>query len=207
VALLQGIVLISCGGSPTEPEQSIPADFNKSGACVARARFGDPASSPYVLPYPPGTASFVSQSYCFIAGGHRDQLAYDFDFPIGSPVVAARAGTVRRAEDSFEDDNNEAADRMNAVWIEHDDGTAALYAHLQQDGVVVQVDQRVALGELIGTSGNSGPTGNRPHLHFRVFLFFGSGGRDLAINFRNSEGELDGRQGLKMGVIYRASSP
>jgi murein DD-endopeptidase MepM/ murein hydrolase activator NlpD len=43
----------------------------------------------------------------------------------------------------------------------------ALYAHLREGGVLVRVGQRVARGQEIGLSGNTGFTSG-PHLHFAV---------------------------------------
>lgn len=52
-----------------------------------------------------------------------------------------------------------------AVILQHPDGRATLYAHLQ--GPTVRVAQRVKQGEVIGVSGDTGyATG--PHLHFEA---------------------------------------
>jgi len=193
--------LAACGGGDSGPTE--PQDFNKTGACVARAVFGDPAASDYVLPYPVGDEHFLRQSYCFSGGGHRNQLAYDFGMPIGLPVTAARSGTVRRVEDSFEDEGSDAA-RINVIHIEHADGTVAFYAHLKQHGTLVEIGDFVSVGRQIAWSGNSGLT-LQPHLHFGVFQSWPPReGFDLAVNFRNAEGPLDSRGGLLEGNVYRA---
>ncbi|NKB87209.1 MAG: peptidoglycan DD-metalloendopeptidase family protein [Acidobacteria bacterium] len=194
--------LAACGGS----SPVAPLGENINIACLARASFSEPAESDYVLPYPVGDARYVSQSYCFERGGHINQLAYDFDAPIGATVVAARAGSVIRAEDAFEDVGTGTTSELNFLHIEHADGTVAFYAHLQQGGIVVEVGQFVDQGEPIATSGNSGSTGDRPHLHFQVLASAGRGGdNDIPVNFRNADGPLDDRRGLRRGITYRAS--
>jgi murein DD-endopeptidase MepM/ murein hydrolase activator NlpD len=49
----------------------------------------------------------------------------------------------------------------------HEDGTMAVYAHLQPESVIVRPGQRVNTGQRLGASGNTGfSTG--PHLHFAL---------------------------------------
>jgi len=171
--------------------------------CLARAEFGDPALSEYILPYRSGEDYYLSQSYCS-AGSHHNQLAYDFNMPIGTEVLAARAGRVKGVRDSSPDNGVGDGDH-NYVFIQHDDGTVAFYAHLMQDGVVVEPGDEVNQGDLIAYSGNSGQTGGNPHLHFGVYLdWLPQEGRDTPVNFSNAAGELDARGGLAVGVRYEA---
>ena len=96
--------------------------------------------------------------------------AIDFGADIGTPVVAARAGTVMEIENGFARNGHDArqdGERANYVRVLHDDGTMALYAHLDRDGVVARVGQRVRRGDALGLSGNTGYS-NGPHLHFVV---------------------------------------
>jgi murein DD-endopeptidase MepM/ murein hydrolase activator NlpD len=58
-------------------------------------------------------------------------------------------------------------DKANTVAIVHDDGTVAEYAHLSPGPDSVKPGQRVAAGELLGYSGNTGYSSG-PHLHFIV---------------------------------------
>ncbi len=100
----------------------------------------------------------------------QNRHAVDFAAGIGTPVIAARTGTVMEVEADFARAGLDAetfAGRANFVRIVHDDGTMALYAHLDVDGVLVRVGQRVRKGEAIGFSGNTGFTAG-PHLHFTV---------------------------------------
>jgi murein DD-endopeptidase MepM/ murein hydrolase activator NlpD len=175
---------------------------------MERAVFGDPAASPYVLPYPVGCSFRLAQGYCNPRGGHRNQLAYDFDMPIGEPVVAARAGVVRRVRDDLPDTGaTPDPGQHNNILILHDDGTVAFYGHLKQNSVVVRVDQRVVQGQRIAASGNSGNTLGEPHLHFGVYQSWpATEGFDVAVNFRNADGPLNERRGLITGAVYEAQS-
>ena len=53
------------------------------------------------------------------------------------------------------------------VRVLHDDGTMSLYAHLNWNTIRVVPGQRVARGESLGRSGNTGFS-TTPHLHFQV---------------------------------------
>ena len=100
----------------------------------------------------------------------QNRHALDFAADIGTPVLAARAGTVMQVEAGFRASglaSGDARGRANFIRILHDDGSMALYAHLAVDGVQVRGGQQVQAGQRIGLSGNTGfSTG--PHLHFAV---------------------------------------
>lgn len=189
--------IVSCG-SPESPNLPVPP------ACLSRAVFGDPAQSPYVLPYPVGVAYRVLQSYCNSQGSHSHQLAYDFQMPIGSPVAAAREGLVVQVVDLYLDSDRDNS-HFNYILIQHADGTVAFYAHLQIHSMAVRQNDRVEKGQPLACSGSCGtPIAD---LHFGVYESFPPReGYDLAINFRNAQGPLDARGGLQSGVIYLALS-
>ena len=100
----------------------------------------------------------------------HSRYAIDFAVPVGTIVQAARAGTVMDIERYFHragQDPERDGPRANYVRILHEDGSMAVYAHLDYKGVLVSPGERVDIGQAIGRSGNTGfSTG--PHLHFSV---------------------------------------
>ena len=188
---------LACGAS-TAPPTPTPSQ----SACLDRATFGPAAQSAYVLPYPVGAAYEVFQSYCYTSWTHGNQLAYDFLMSEGTPVTAARAGVVVALVDRWED-SDWASDHFNYVFIRHEDGSAAFYAHLQLHSFLVQVGDQVSAGQRIGSSGHNGTP--VAHLHFGVYRTWpAADGNDLPVNFRNAAGPLDARGGLQRGVAYTA---
>jgi murein DD-endopeptidase MepM/ murein hydrolase activator NlpD len=136
---------------------------------------GDPNAKPrevnYQLPLGQQTQR-VEQGYggSFSHTDPQNLYAVDFAADIGTPVLAARDGVVMQVESDFDKAGlslEKFGGRANFVRIVHDDGTMALYAHLQEDGALVHPGQRVQAGEQIGLSGNTGFT-TGPHLHFAV---------------------------------------
>lgn len=78
---------------------------------------------------------------------------------LGTPIYAARAGTVKYAA--------RLGTYGNWIEITHDDGISTGYAHIRDGGILVSVGQRVEVGQLIALVGSTGySTG--PHLHFEV---------------------------------------
>jgi len=200
-------VVASTSTTSTQPTATTRTTFDRSGhtpleRCLERAVFGDPAESPYVLPFPAGAGYAVLQSYCNDDGSHENQLAYDFAAPIGSEIIAARGGFVSVVVEGTSDTANTS--QFNYIFIRHDDGTVAFYAHLTRDGAVVEVGDTVEQGDLIGYSGSSGRTGEV--IHFGVYgVDPPRDDADRAINFSNAEGQLDERGGLRVGTFYRAT--
>lgn len=91
--------------------------------------------------------------------------------PVGTPVRAAREGTVVVVRDDHTrrcPDVN-CADEANYVLLRHDDGSVAEYGHLAFRGVYVRAGQCVARAQVIATSGATGRV-TAPHLHFVVRL-------------------------------------
>jgi murein DD-endopeptidase MepM/ murein hydrolase activator NlpD len=148
----------------------------------------------YRLPYAPGKSYRVLQGY-----GSRfshtglEQFAVDFKMAEGTPVHAARDGVVARVEESNNigcwDDG--CGSHANFIVILHDDGTTGEYYHLQQDGALVEVGDRIDAGQKIGLSGNTGHT-TMPHLHFAVYRAAEWGTtQSIRIRFATADGVVD----------------
>lgn len=194
VSIAAVLVLAGCFSWPGRPEDpQIPT-------CMMSADFGNPQESAYVLPFPVGSEYEVFQTYCGpVSHGKDGQMSIDFLMPVGSEVVAARAGTVR----DVVDDNRDFGRAFNYIYIEHEDHTAAFYGHLAQHGVRVRVGEKVEAGQVIALSGSSGTS--LAHLHFGVSRQYPvRHPDDFPANFLNSDGDLDERGGLKYRVTYRA---
>ena len=194
----------------TMPAWILLSGCNEKGrkplACMERAVFGDPSQSAYILPYPIGASYRLMQGYCYPEGGHRNQLAYDFETPVGTQVIAARSGLVMKVRSDLPDDGKQPeSGQHNHIMIKHDDGTVAFYAHLKQNSILLKVGDRVSQGQPIAASGNSGNTQGLPHLHFGVYEGWpATEGFDVPVNFRNAEGTHDQRRGLRPGGYFKA---
>ena len=82
--------------------------------------------------------------------------------------------------------------------IQHDDGTLGEYMHLAPSGVRVSVGQKVARGDELALSGNTGFS-STPHLHFQVMTAATDGVSaqsypfDLAVSAQKTETPVQGR--------------
>jgi murein DD-endopeptidase MepM/ murein hydrolase activator NlpD len=191
-------------GDCNRPTCTVEEDFilerDLNCYCPSRAIFEAPASSEYILPFPAGESYYLSQSYCTPEGSHREQLHYDFDMPIGSEIVAARAGEVV----DIRDGHSNISTTFNYLFIKHEDGTVAFYAHFTPFRFAVSRGDSVLQGQLLGLSGSSGSPCCR-HLHFGVYQDNPPRhGHDVAVNFNNANGPLDSCGGLVWGAIYTA---
>ncbi len=158
---------------------------------------GDPAARHepqelYRLPYSPAASYLVSQAHPDKAT-HYDPSshhAFDFEMPIGTRVYAARGGIVIDVASDFYQsgtDSNRDGPRANIVRVYHADGTMGLYAHLNWNSIRVVPGQRVARGEYLADSGNTGfSTG--PHLHFVVQRNGGGSIVSVPIEFAGIDG-------------------
>lgn len=87
----------------------------------------------------------------------------------GRDVNAAASGRVTYVHDGERDDcQNNCSSGANVVQIQHNDGTATLYAHLKRWSITVDVGDWVDCNDKIGEMGSSGNS-SAPHLHFAVY--------------------------------------
>lgn len=192
-------VLSGCGGDST-------ARSDEACKRDAKGRYPSYKTSAYILPWQVGETYKVGQGNCTFGSHREDSLgkyAYDFPMPLGTSIVASRAGTVVHVVESHVDGTGIKGEE-NVVVIEHDDGSIAIYGHLTTLGAQVEKHQEVAQGDLIGLSGNSGGS-TAPHLHFHVESctqkIENCTREAVPINFSNTHAHIDG---LVQGKSYRA---
>ena len=91
-------------------------------------------------------------------GDRRFHSGVDLAGSQGTPIVAARSGTVTTA--SYNGSSG------YFVTINHGDGYSSSYLHLT--GFTVKVGQKVSRGQTIGYMGSTGVS-TGPHLHFSIY--------------------------------------
>ena len=166
---------------------------------------GDPdsehnAERPYRAPFALANKFLVSQTFPIgITHNAADSYyAVDIVMPVGTDIYAAREGlVVEVASTNFRagaDPEAEGAS-ANLVRILHEDGTYAIYAHLNWNTIRVMPGDEVKRGEYIADSGNTGfSTG--PHLHFVVLRNNGMRVESLPILFEGPNGaDIEARSG------------
>jgi len=124
----------------------------------------------YRLPWPEGLSYMFTQVPDGRITSHFTKArlnAVDIGMPAGVSVLSARAGVVEAVEAEQAPDEEPATYEGNFVRVRHDDGTAAVYAHLQYHSVAVTPGESVRAGQMLARSGASGDAA-RPHLHFAV---------------------------------------
>ena len=96
-----------------------------------------------------------------ILNSSRPHNGTDFAAPRGTPIMAAGAGIVERADrfGSF----------GNYIRVRHSNGYQTAYAHLQGFARGVRAGTRVQQGQTIGYVGTTGRS-TGPHLHYEVHL-------------------------------------
>lgn len=182
--------LTGCGSRGADSEHACSGTYPQQG------------TSAYVLPFSVGSSFAIGQGNCTgvddsHAAGTDDEFAYDIDMPIGTSLIASRAGTVQSVEERYRD-GNRTPGQENFVTVAHDDGSVGVYFHLTHDGVFVEVGDTVGQGEPIAASGDTGDS-TEPHLHFQVDRADGEG--SVPVVFRNTRANP---RGLVEGESYRA---
>ena len=117
-----------------------------------------PNANGWVLPVEGTVTSRMGTRANPTGRGSDNHTGIDIAAPGGTPIQAAKDGTVKFA-------GNRGDGYGNLVIIDHGDGTETYYAHAS--ALHVQPGQQVKAGDVVaavGTTGNS--TGN--HLHFEI---------------------------------------
>lgn len=124
----------------------------------AYATYSFPIKSTGELQWPVAEADYIPLSNCYEKPGHTG-----IDIPINNkPVLAADSGIVART-------GGPGGDAGNYIIINHGGGRWTNYQHLSVRNV--SVGQPITIGEVIGTSGNTGFVRGENggyHLHFGV---------------------------------------
>ena len=158
-----------------------------------------PANIDFYPPFPSGSEFPISQGFDGDST-HKDaanRYAVDIVMPIGTPILAARSGVVMDMEDDFHggEQKKRYLDRANRIRIVHDDGSMAVYAHLQPNSVRVYPGTQVPAGSWIANSGNTGFS-NGPHLHFVVQINIGMALESLPFRFLQPGGAAMTPEGI-----------
>ncbi|CAM4323838.1 M23 family metallopeptidase [Myxococcus xanthus] len=135
------------------------------------------------VPFACGRIHTVSQGHDTGSHQHNDTHAWDFRMPDGTPIVAARDGTVRlsRGDSTKGGCDEKFAPHANYVVISHGDGLETQYLHFS--AVVVKPGDVVKEGQLIGFSGSTGWACGA-HLHFKVARESGKGWNNPSVPAR-----------------------
>ena len=155
----------------TVPDAELPAPrpaglsaASSSAASSNRDSGGIAAPAAAASPRPAITLQWPLEDRRFITRGLTKPSAYndahpgvDIAVPVGTAIRAAGPGMVVEV--------GENAEYGRFIRLSHADGYETLYAH--NSSVTVAKDARVAAGDQIALSGNTGRS-TAPHLHFEV---------------------------------------
>ena len=83
---------------------------------------------------------------------------YDIAIPVGTEIIAPAAGTVTLGDPDLYYEGG-------TVFLDHGDGLVSVFLHMSEIDVVA--GDKVAVGDRLGASGNTGRTSG-PHLHWAV---------------------------------------
>ena len=111
---------------------------------------------PFLSDYFPVTGDYGSAT----AAGPNEgdpHLAVDFGTPLGTPLFSMGSGTVLNPND-----NPEGVTGGKTITVDYGDGIIVSFSHL--DEIFVKPGDRVAPGDWIGNTGNTGIS-TAPHLH------------------------------------------
>ncbi len=163
-------ILMSCAivaGCKKLPVHSGPTADPQSTAAGAALEKAEIKKVP--MPFPSGTSFKISQ----VAGGNKShstpglENAWDFDVPVGTPVVAVEDGQVIQVWEPNAGGacDPKLSDKAHNIKILAKDGSVAQYVHVQSR---VQIGDVVRKGQTIANTAMNGYICT-PQLHFNVF--------------------------------------
>lgn len=168
-----------------------------------KANFGDPNTSidknyRYSLPYLKGKKYKITQSFGgkFSHNQPHSKYAIDFGTKVGDTITAVRSGTVFFVKEDSKEHcrTKKCIGKGNKVLIIHSDGSMAHYIHLDFEGALVEVGDKVADGQPIAISGMTGFT-TIPHLHLVMYKY---GSTSIPFYFKGQK-----QKKLKQGKYYK----
>ena len=161
------------------------AAYFQQGLRIACLDLQDNLVGAYRYPWQGGLSHTVGQGNNSPPSGSHNgsqMWAFDFSLPAGTQIRAAREGIVEWFQENltatYNPDQPTEPGNMpfpagslqnwgNAVRLRHAGGFTSWYFHIQENGVLVNVGDVVAQGQVIAISGNTGRSSG-PHLHFHV---------------------------------------
>jgi len=150
------------GGSPSLERLSrqLPPGFEDATVAAARALA---LATAFGLAWPVPEHTPVSSPFGYrlhpVLGTRKLHTGVDLSVRVGTEVHAVADGTVRRASE----------DGVNGKVLILDHGRGVTTAYCHNSELLVRPGQRVARGELIARSGNTGRS-TGPHLHYQLEL-------------------------------------
>jgi murein DD-endopeptidase MepM/ murein hydrolase activator NlpD len=153
-----------------------------------------PVDAYYHMPFANNVTSWVqsqgnqSDPGCMGEGcpTHANAYAYDMKVPCNNEIRAARGGRVVKVKENQQAQVQKwccagqpecagcspicctisgASCPHNELWIRHQDDSVGRYVHMPMNGVLVNQNDVVRRGQLVGLIGNTGNSSG-PHLHF-----------------------------------------
>lgn len=203
------LALTGCGGDDSPPDGTLTVSSVTPipSTTPELVRFAFPVAGACL---PSGDQLMPNAPREYRSGTHEGIDFYGADgcaaIDEGTEVVAAKAGTVVRADRDYREmtpeelaeidariaaegkTDEEALDRFRGrqVWIDHGAGVVTRYAHLSGIAAGIRAGVAVKAGEVIGYVGNSGTPesvngdGGEMHLHFEIRVGDGYLGKGLS---------------------------
>ncbi|MGA2285780.1 MAG: M23 family metallopeptidase [Dehalococcoidia bacterium] len=200
ITSLFGLALVACGGGGAT---ATPTQVLKIVTRAASPTAGEPDLTGFAFPLagaclPSGDQLMPGAPRDYRQGTHEGIDFYDSDnctsIGVGTPVLAAKAGTVVRADWDYTPLTQDVLDQLQnetpvngqtdehaldlyrgrQVWIDHGNGVVTRYAHLSRIADGINVGVSVSQGQLIAYVGNTGTPESvtdpnaEMHLHFEI---------------------------------------